>query len=208
MTDTNGYTFTLVQFAETYGSGPDTVEYARHLTATATGPTRWERGADTIITDIPDSVFVDLLIHEDRENVERMIRAYLRRIGWSTRVLTDLLCEAVTQARERREGERTTGIGTAGWHPFVVVDGPHGHPVEIDEGIVDLVRWLWAEGFVTVASCQNAEDSGWAWLRFATEAEADKFAGLVEPDREPEADGRDVTFRRGLSLRPEQVVES
>lgn len=136
--------------------------------------------------------------------------AYLHSVRFRLACYGDRL-DGIRQRRlkaRRGYSTRTTGIGTAGWHDCVDVTAPDGRTVEIDQDICELVLWLWAEGFVTAASCENAKDSGWAWLRFVSAEQARAFARLVEPARKPKARGLDVTFLHGLSLRPIDVMRA
>ena len=50
-----------------------------------------------------------------------------------------------------------------------------GEPVEIDAGLVNLVRALWRRGYDTVGSCQHEAGTTVAWVAFATLADAERF---------------------------------
>lgn len=64
-----------------------------------------------------------------------------------------------------------TGTGTPQVHPVQRLTAPDGTEVDIDEGIVPLVRAVWALGLNTEASCQDFGD-GTAGQRAATEHES------------------------------------
>lgn len=101
--------------------------------------------------------------------------------------------------------ERQTGIGTFGWHRQTRTDSPGGQ-IEVDTKMVALLRRLWSHGYTTVASCQSAGNSGWAWIRLDRDVEAQRLAASVDPARRPAADGSDVTFVNMPTLDPDAVL--
>jgi hypothetical protein len=69
----------------------------------------------------------------------------------------------------------STGIGFPNeHHAQVSVDG-----VEVDEGIAELIRACWANGLVTMSSCQDLGNSSGACIVFATEEMATTFAAVA-----------------------------
>jgi hypothetical protein len=68
-----------------------------------------------------------------------------------------------------------------GWeteHKQVMIYPAATHPtlgVEVDEDIAELITHLWRHGFHTVGSCQDLEDTGRAYVSFATYDEAQRF---------------------------------
>jgi hypothetical protein len=50
-----------------------------------------------------------------------------------------------------------------------------GEPVEIDAGLVNIVRALWRLGYDTISSCQHVTGSTVAYVAFRTLADGERF---------------------------------
>lgn len=54
----------------------------------------------------------------------------------------------------------------------------HGTPIEVDEGMAELLTLLWGRGVNTSLSCQENR-KGIAWIMFPTPEDAAKFLNIV-----------------------------
>lgn len=85
-------------------------------------------------------------------------------------------------AKHKRKSKDVVRINFSAYHGWDTVhkqvmifpaDSPIG--VEVDEGIQHLILALWRNGYHTVSSCEDLEDTGRAYVAFATHDEARRF---------------------------------
>jgi hypothetical protein len=63
-------------------------------------------------------------------------------------------------------------------HPQVTVDYL-GEPIEVDEGLKELLPLIWRHGNDTVNSCQENNIKGIAWVEFSGTDGFRKILGLI-----------------------------
>jgi hypothetical protein len=157
---------------------PEPVDEARQLVG-------WLRdtGVDRDVADRLDQVVDDLALDfDENEALVGDIEILRGRVHWLEEKLEaarDSLAEVVDELDDKSPTK----------HRQVTVPAPHWlgqRTVDIDEGIVDLLKAIWAAGLRTDFSCQGDTgpidgdpDTGHAWLNFGDRDQAERFLALV-----------------------------
>ena len=91
-----------------------------------------------------------------------------------------------------------------GGHPAIHIAAPWGKRVQIDKGIVDLIRLVWDAGIITTCSCEDFQETSNVQIIVASQKDADLFLGIVSSHRNitltpmPAFGGVEITFPKSM----------